>query len=60
MAKPIPKASEEDTRLGWIRGIGLIREIEKRTHEAGYPAGMEETQEVINVLIDMGYLEQDS
>lgn len=60
MAQPIPKASDKDIGLGWIRGHDFVREIDRRATKIWAPVGMEEVQAVLNVLIEMGHLEQAS
>lgn len=58
MTKPIPAPEKKDVDLGWCRGHDLVKHISDRTIEIGWGTEMEEVQAVIDVLIEMDYLDQ--
>ena len=60
MAKQIPKPSDEDKAKGWTNGFSLVQEVTRRTYKGEHAVCMDDTHEVIEALIEMGYIDRTS
>ena len=57
--KKIPMATEEDEGAGWTLDFDFINRISTNASRLGGPVGMEETENVLRILKNEGYVDID-